>query len=213
MSDEVKRSLGEPERVRPVSHLLRDLRSLRVCVFHPNDHDGAQLTQQLQRIGCQVQAFWPPLPAPPEGSDVVFVALFPDMLNLAYDWCAAEDAPPSIAVINYENPTVIEAVLRIGAKAVVASPIRSFGLLSALVVGREIGAHTKKLKRRVLRLEEKLGGARKIADAQDILCRQRGVDKTEAYRIIREQAMAKRMTVEEIASAIINANDILSFGW
>ena len=47
-------------RVTPA--LLKDLRMLRVAVFHPDDADGAQLVQQLQRIGCQVQAFWPPLP-------------------------------------------------------------------------------------------------------------------------------------------------------
>ena len=34
----------------------------------------------------------------------------------------------------------------------------------------------------------------------------------EAYKIIRDQAMAKRVTTEEIANSIINANDILSTG-
>ena len=36
---------------------LKELRTLRVAVLHPDDADGRQLTQQLQRIGCQVQAF------------------------------------------------------------------------------------------------------------------------------------------------------------
>jgi AmiR/NasT family two-component response regulator len=103
-------------------------------------------------------------------------------------------------------------MLRIDAMAFVTSPIRPFGLLSALVLAREIGRERKKLRKRIVRLEEKLGGARKVSEAQDILCRLRGVGKDEAYRIMREQAMAKRMTVEDIASAIINANDILSSG-
>jgi AmiR/NasT family two-component response regulator len=195
-----------------ISHLLSDLRSLRVCVFHPRDRDGGQLTQQLQRIGCEVHAFWPPLPSPPPGTDVVFIALFPDFLNLFQSWSTDDDAPPSVAVLNYENPTVIDAMLRVDAKAIVTSPVHSFGLLSALVLARELGAERKKLRKRILRLEEKLGSARKVAEAQDIFCRQRGVTKAEAYRIMREQAMAKRMTVEDIASAIINANDILSSG-
>ena len=33
-----------------------------------------------------------------------------------------------------------------------------------------------------------------------------------AYDMIREQAMSKRVTTEEIADAIINANEILSLG-
>ena len=196
---------------RAVPQILKDLRSLRVCVFHPHDQDGEGLTRQLERIGCQVQAFWPPLPEPPVGTDLVFIALNPDMINHDFAWCDSEEAPPVIAVVTYENPTIIEAVLRIGAKGVVASPVRSFGLLSALVLVRELISDLKKKRKRIARLEEKLGGIRMINEAQEILCRQRNINKEEAYRVIREQAMTKRVTAEEIASAIVNANEILSF--
>ncbi|MFL9936167.1 ANTAR domain-containing protein [Paraburkholderia sp. RL18-103-BIB-C] len=212
MNDEDQATHSEPALDLPVSHSLRDLRSLRVCVFHPHDSDGAQLTQQLQRIGCNVHAFWPPLASPPPGTDIVFIALCPDILIDIDDWSTVDEAPPTIAVLNYENPTVMEAMLRINAQAVVTSPIRSFGLLSVLVLAREIGRERKKMRKRIMRLEEKLGSSRKVSSAQEILCRQRGVSKDEAYRIMREQAMAKRMTVEDIASAIINASDILSSG-
>eukprot|EP01032_Pedospumella_encystans_P031633 gene31633-35715_t len=53
---------------------LKELRLLKIAVIHPDDSDGRQLTQQLQRIGCQVQAFWPPVQALPEGIDVAFMA-------------------------------------------------------------------------------------------------------------------------------------------
>ena len=196
---------------RAIPQILKDLRALRVCVFHPRDQDGEGLTRQLERIGCQVQAFWPPLATLPDGVDLVFMALSPDMLDTDFAWCASDDAPPVIAVIAYENPTIIEAVLRIGAKATVASPIRSFGLLSALVLAREVSSTIKKQKKRITQLEIKLAGVRQITEAQDILCKQRGISKDEAYQVIREQAMSKRVTAEEIAVAIINANEILSF--
>lgn len=196
---------------RAIPQLLKDLRALRVCVFHPRDQDGEGLTRQLEHIGCQVQAFWPPLPALPTGCDLVFMALSPDLLDSDFAWCEGEDTPTVIAVIAYENPTIIEAVLRIGAKATIASPVRSFGLLSALVLARELSGTIKKQKKRILQLEAKLTGARHIAEAQDILCKQRGISKEEAYQAIREQAMSKRVTAEEIAMAIINANEILSF--
>ncbi len=196
--------------VREAPLILRDLRSLRVCVFHPRDQDGQGLTRQLERIGCQVQAFWPPLPELPEGVDVVFMALSPDMLDADFAWCQVEDGPPVIAVIAYENPTVIEAVLRVGAIATVASPVRSFGLLSVLVLARDLHGTIRKQKKRIGQLELKLQGVRQIAEAQDILSVQHGITKEEAYHVIREQAMQKRVTAEEIARSIINANEILS---
>jgi AmiR/NasT family two-component response regulator len=200
-----------PKRVvREAPLILRDLRSLRVGVFHPRDQDGQELTRQLERIGCQVQAFWPPLPDLPEGTDVVFLALSPDMLDADFTWCHREDTPPVVAVIAYENPTLIEAVLRVGAIATVASPVRSFGLLSVLVLARDWHDTVKKQQKRIAQLEAKWRGARQIAEAQEILCAQHGISKEEAYRGIREQAMHKRLTAEEIARSIINANEILS---
>ncbi|ALL68365.1 Two component response regulator [Paraburkholderia caribensis MBA4] len=183
---------------------------MHVCVFHPLNRDGELLTQQLQRIGCEAHCFWPPLDAPVQGSDLVFIGLYPDTIDYDYAWCGSDDAPPVVAVVNYENPTIIDAVLRIGAKAVVASPVRSFGVLSALVLAQQISGDLKKLKKRVVRLEEKVEGVRKIAEAQEILVRQRGISRLEAYRAIRAQAMAKRVAVEEIASAIIAADEFLS---
>lgn len=195
--------------VREAPQILRDLRSLRVCVFHPRDQDGQGLTRQLERIGCQVQAFWPPLPTLPEGVDVVFMALSPDMLDADFSWFQVEDGPPVIAVIAYENPTIIEAVLRVGAIATVTSPVRSLGLLPVLVLARELHDTIRKQKKRISQLEGKLQGVRQIAEAQDILGAQHGITKEEAYHIIREQAMQKRVTAEEIARSIINANEIL----
>lgn len=203
---------GRHPSVRTSAQGLRDLRSLHVCVFHPEDRDGALLIQQIQRIGCEVHSFWPPLAEPVPGSDLVFIGLSPDTIGHDFSWCDGDDAPPVIAVVSYENPTIVDAVLRVGAKAIVAAPVRSFGVLSAMVLARQISGDLKRLKKRVNRLEEKVDGARKIAEAQEILARQRGLSKPEAYKAIREQAMGKRVSVEEIASAIIMADEMLSPG-
>lgn len=191
---------------------LKELRLLRVAVLHPDDTDGRQLTQQLQRIGCQVQAFWPPVPTLPEGIDVVFLAVQPEISQLEFDWTKAENPPTCIAVVNYENPTIVDTVLRLGAKAVLPSPVRSFGLLSALVIARTLNGEIQAQARRIRRLEAKLNGARCIAEAKSILMRTRNVSELQAYDLIREQAMSKRVTTEDIAAAIVNANEILSIG-
>lgn len=191
---------------------LKELRLLRVAVLHPDDADGRQLTQQLQRIGCQVQAFWPPVPTLPEGIDVVFLAVQPEILQLEFDWARAENPPTCIAVVTYENPTIVDTVLRLGARAVLPAPVRSFGLLSALVIARTVSGEIQGQARRIRKLEAKLNGARCIAEAKSILMRTRNVSELQAYDLIRDQAMSKRVTTEDIAAAIVNANEILSMG-
>lgn len=191
---------------------LKELRTLRVAVLHPDDADGRQLTQQLQRIGCQVQAFWPPPPGLPDGIDMVFLAVQPETMQLDFDWAKTDNAPACIAIVNYENPTIVETVLRLNARAVLPSPVRSFGLLLALVVARTVNNEIQCQTRLVRKLEAKLAGARRIAEAKAILMRTRDVSESRAYELIRDQAMSKRVTTEEIAAAIINANEILSMG-
>jgi AmiR/NasT family two-component response regulator len=191
---------------------LKDLRSLKVGVFHPDDSDGQLLTQQLQRIGCQVRAFWPPLPTLPGDLDVIFLAVRPDSIDFGYEWAQGEDCPAVIAVVTYENPTIVEAVPRIGARAVLPSPVRSFGLLSTLVIARQTDIDDKSMARRLRKLEAKMLGMRRLSEAKEILMRTRNISETQAYDLIREQAMSKRVTTEEIAASIVNANEILSLG-
>jgi hypothetical protein len=38
---------------------IKDLRDVSVLVMHPDDEDGRNLIEQLQRIGCQVRVQWP----------------------------------------------------------------------------------------------------------------------------------------------------------
>ncbi|MGI4812356.1 MAG: ANTAR domain-containing response regulator [Janthinobacterium lividum] len=203
---------GHRRTIRATPTLLKDLRTLHVLVFHPDDADGRQLTQQLQRIGCHVQAYWPPLPALPEGIDLIFLAVRPESMEAGYSWLQGDEVPAIIAVVNYENPTIVESVLRIGSCAVLPSPVRSFGLLSALVVGRQVHGELRERARRVRKLEAKLAGVRRIADAKNILMRMHGITDGAAYDLIRDQAMNKRVTTEEIAAAIVNANEILTLG-
>lgn len=192
--------------------LLRELRSLRVMVFHPEDQDGQELIGQLQRIGCQVKAFWPPLEKLPDEVDLIFLAVRPEVLSVDLPWLRREGSPPLIAVVTYENPVIVEAVLRLNAYGVIASPVKSFGLLTSMVVAVNQAENAKERGKYVARLEQRLAGQRKIAKAKAILMQSRNISEEDAYNLIRNRAMTKRVTTEEIADAVINANEILGFG-
>jgi len=194
---------------RGTPRLLRELRSLRVLVFHPEDQDGQELIGQLQRIGCQVKAFWPPLDRLSDEADLIFLAVRPEVLSLDRPWLRREGLPPIIAVVNYENPVIVKAVLRLSAYGVIASPVKSFGLLTSIVVAVHRAQLSKEREKYVARLEQRLAGQRKIAKAKAILMQSRNLTEEDAYGLIRDRAMTKRVTTEEIADAVIQANEIL----
>ena len=194
------------------SALLGDLRSLRVAVLHPDDSDGLHLIQQLQRIGCQTQAFWPPPPMLPDTIDVVFVAVRPDIVHRDMTWRTPEMRAALIAIVTYENPTIVQTVLELGAHAVMPAPVRSFGVLSTLVIARGVQHELSNQLKQIRKLETRLQGQRRLAEAKAVLMQTRHISEDAAYDLIRAQAMAKRMSMDEIALAIINANEILNIG-
>ena len=194
------------------SALLGDLRSLRVAVLHPDDSDGLHLIQQLQRIGCQTQAFWPPPPMLPDTIDVVFVAVRPDIVHRDMTWRTPEMRAALIAIVTYENPTIVQTVLELGAHAVMPAPVRSFGVLSTLVIARGVQHELSSQLKQIRKLDTRLQGQRRLAEAKAVLMQTRHISEDAAYDLIRAQAMAKRMSMDEIALAIINANEILNIG-
>src|SRR6185369_12545361 len=189
--------------------LLRELRSLSVVVFHPEDQDGQELIGQLQRIGCQVKAFWPPLDKLPDAVDLVFLAVRPEVLSIDLPWLRREASPPVIAVVTYENPVLVEAVLALDAYGVIASPVKSFGLLTTMVVAINQAQRGREREKMLVRAEQRLASQRKIAKAKAILMHSRGISDDDAYNLIRSRAMSRRVTTEEIADAVIQANEIL----
>lgn len=195
------------------STLLKDLRDLSVAVIHPPDGDGAQLVQHLGRIGCRVEAHWPPPAVLPQVPDILFSIIERDrhgQLKALLSRCG-DPKPAVIAVMDYENPATLQLVLETDALGVIGKPVRPFGLLTNLLLVRAIWVQRHKQEARIRKLEDRISGQRKIAQAKSILMKSQSMDEEEAYECIRSQAMAKRLSMSDIASAIIHANDVLNF--
>jgi AmiR/NasT family two-component response regulator len=195
------------------TQILRDLRGLRVQVIHPPDSEGVSLVEHLRRIGCAVEAQWPIPDAFADSADVVLLSIDhdcrDDIQKLFRNSHQHDSQPTLIAIVGYENPSTLQLVLESGALAVVERPIRPFGLLTNLTIARSLWIERRDASRRVRKLERKLSGIQKIHKAKSILMDKQGLSEEDAYQTIRRQAMGKRVAMEEMAVAIINANELL----
>ncbi len=119
--------------------ILRDLRGLRVLVIHPPDTEGVDLVGHLRRIGCQVDAAWP-IPDTMDNADVVVLAIDHEskapIQRLLRNFVGIP--PTMIAVVGYEDPSILQLVLEARAHAVIERPVRPFGLLTQLTVARSL---------------------------------------------------------------------------
>lgn len=206
------KSINRPGQ--PTQPIFKTLRSLRILIIHPKDREGEELIRHLNRIGCQVDAVWP-IPSEIEPRiDVVIIMVREDQTRQLQDLFndGRKLGPTIIALVDYEIPTVLQAVLDIGAQAVIGKPIRPFGVLTNLVLARQNWSQENHLNGKIHKLERKVAGMKKLNLAKALLMKLHNICEEEAYKILRDQAMAKRVTTEEIASSIINANEILSAG-
>lgn len=191
--------------------ILRDLRGLRVLVIHAPDSEGIDLVGHLRRIGCQVDASWP-IPDTADGADVVVLAVDHESKAPIQRLLRSFDgAPPTvIAVVGYEDPSILQIVLDAGAHAVIERPVRPFGLLTQLTVARSLWLERQAALRQIQKAERKLAGLQNIQRAKSILMTAQGLSEDEAHQTIRRKAMSKRVPIEEMALAIINANELLN---
>ena len=191
-----------------IRRLMEDLRGARVLVVHPRDAEGDALIDQLKRIGCNVRGLWPPPAEIPRDVDTVFhlveAAETPDFTASATD-----DGPTFVAIIDYENPTVLKRLLDSNAHGVVNKPIRPFGILSSLVLARSAHGYARRLQGKVQKLEETLRARRDVDKAVKILVTLKKIGETEAYELIRQQATQKRLSMAQIAATIIGAQEVL----
>lgn len=194
-----------------MSDLIQEIRNLHVMVALPREQSADELIQQVNRIGCQVEHRWPLPDTLLEKFDLVFLDVTDqnaERLNRFIN--SSKSSQTIVAVLGYENPSVLELILEIKAHSVLNKPVRASGVMTSMLLARKIQAerllHSKAMKA----LKDKLENVQKVNDAKFVLMRHRGVNEREAYDLIRKQAMAKRATTADIAQAIINAESILS---
>ena len=183
-------------------------RDMSVVVFHPDDSDRATLTSHLKRMGFKVQAFWPPLAVLPEKVDLVFYTLVPQEQEPP-DASHMTAGLPVIAIITYESPTFIDQAVKMGADAIITTPIRASGLLASVVMAMQHARQHRQMTERITGLEQRLSGARYLTEAKSILIAMHRISEAEAYEMLRGRAMARRVSVEDMCHAIIQAGDLL----
>lgn len=192
---------------------LRDIPKANVLVFHPKDRECGELVAQLHRIGCRVAAVWPPQDAIPDETNVVFMLFREDMLTKSLLKGLAERGPSltAIAIIEYESPSVIEAVAQAGIHTVVTKPIRAFGLLTSMVLAHNVTDREKTFTERISKLEKRIVNLKNLEVAKSIVMAKKNISEKEAYELLRARAMSSRMTLESVCDSIIRANQFLDF--
>ena len=192
-----------------IKRLFEDLRGI---VVHPEGTECNVLVNQLKRFGCLVQVVWPCPASPPKDVEVIFV-LIPAEQGSTHFWSVVDCDALIIALVEYENPTVLKGILDISAQSVINKPFRPTGILSTLILARANRGYQDRLLVKVKKLEENLRSRREIERAVKLLAERHGLTDIQAYEQIRRQATQKRISISELCGVINSAGSILDGLW
>jgi len=174
----------------------------RAVVLHRPDPGIERLTRQLERLGLSVTVAWEPIGAGAPECDIVLVDADQGWSGLL-PWDGAAAPVPVVALLASEAPGRIAWAMEQGAVAVIAKPIAASAVYPALVLAAALYAERRDLAERMARLEERVRMRPLVHAGVRAIMAARKVDEEAAYRLLRETAMRRRLTMEHVAAGIV----------
>lgn len=179
----------------------------RAVVLHRPHATVDSILRQLVQIGMEADHFWPDLPADLDAGRYGVIFFDADLGHDAqFPWAAGEAPMPAVALIGSEAPGRIAWAIKHGADAQLLKPVAGGGIYSAVLIAREAFARRLALRREVDALNERLGKREAVAEATALLMVGQNLSPEAAYRELRLQAMAERLSIEAMAAKLVSRN-------
>ena len=165
-------------------------------------HPSVQgLIRQLGVIGLEVRESWPELPAAAFGAASIFYAAATGH-HEQFPWAPGASPMPMIALIASEAPGRLRWAMGMGAKGQLLKPLSDKGVFAALLVARSKFDRAKASEALIADLQNRLSSRQTIVRAVMIFV-MKGKTEAEAYDLLRQTAMAWRVTIETAAERLV----------
>lgn len=179
----------------------------RAVILAEADGNTERLGRQLGLLGLSVTRQWHPLDAR-DPSDLVLVDADQGWDELL-PWEDGAAPFPVIAILGSEAPGRIDWAIRQGAGAIIAKPVAASAVYPALVLALSIHEERVAKALRIANLEERLKLRPVVYAAIQRLKNDRLIDDEQAYALLREGAMRRRLPIEQLAAFVIGGTESL----
>jgi AmiR/NasT family two-component response regulator len=180
-----------------MSGVIKNFRGLRARVIHAEDASRARLVEMLEKLGLQVTAVAPGEAEAKEDFDLVFFDA-DEGAGQTFGAAAPPDVP-CIALVGSEAPSRLTRVVNQRAASHILKPIRSAGVYTAIFLAVNEARQRSRNQREVEVLRQRLSGRRDVSRAVVHLMRLCGIDEDAAYSWLRDEAMRRRLPIEDMA--------------
>jgi AmiR/NasT family two-component response regulator len=197
-----------PGPAKPSNRLPTEIASLEIVAAIRRDDENEVLIRELLRTRSTIRRLWPLPPRLPEDADVIFCELQSD-LPQALPWVPGQPTAALVAILPPAQAPDLTLLRNCAPHAVLHHPFSANTVLASLMLARSQFLYERRLRTRIDKLDETLRAFRSVERAKAILMQTRKLGEDEAYHFIRRQAMNRRVSINAVASAIIDSQEVL----
>jgi response regulator NasT len=119
-----------------------------------------------------------------------------------------ESIAPAVLLTAYSDSSLIVRAKEAGVFGYLVKPFKPSDLSPAIEVARSRYEQNEQLRAEVATVKERLEARKAIEKAKGLIMEKEGVSEAEAYRRIQLQSMNQRLSMREVAEAVIIANQV-----
>lgn len=186
-----------------------DLRHVHCAMVHPRNRDGELLIRCVQRMGGRVAQMWPPRETLEQPIGILFCALEPaalTMLRLA----TTQGNVAVVGMLDTVNSGHLQLLKITTPHALLVRPLEAHAIPGQILLALNNARFQARQQSKIAKLEDTLRSYRKVEQAKAVLMSRRKIGEPEAYGYLREQAMRRRVSIGALATAIVDASEMLS---
>lgn len=186
----------------------RQLSQLDIVLYCEPDAEGRNLLRHLQRTRAAVRHIWPLPEVVGENANVVLVDYVRDLAR-RLAWVPGEATAALIVLLPQTGQYDIDELRQALPDSVLFRPYHPHAIDVALSLALDHFSYGKRQRMRIARLDENIKALRDIEKAKHVIMTRKSLGENDAYRLLREMAMERRMTIAEIAKKLIDSSDVL----
>jgi AmiR/NasT family two-component response regulator len=185
-----------------------ELAHLSITLLCEMDSDGQTLLRHLQRTRAAVRHVWPAPERIGDETDVVICEYGPGVSKLLA-WVPGEPLAALVLLVPQAGRIDFGELRAACPDAVLQRPYLTQAIDVALMLALDHFGFGRRCRQRIERLEENIHAMRDIERAKCQIMAHKQVGEAEAYGILRDMAMQRRVTVAALASKLVDSVGML----
>jgi AmiR/NasT family two-component response regulator len=173
----------------------------QAVILHREDSNTDRLERQFGLLGIRATRRWEPLSTWAE-ADLVLVDADQGWDDLLPQTEGAS-GKPLVALLGSEAPGRIAWAMEKGASAIIPKPVAASAIFPALVMAVSIHQERRVVADKLRYLEQRVRMRPLVHAAVEKLRAIRGLDEERAYDMLRDCAMQRRLTMEQLAAIVL----------